>query len=352
MQTDLFPQTTPESLTEAMVGKLQTNLQTNEGSYTRDLLSVVGLALFEGYKTLNKLLPIAFVDETSGEYLEARCAEYGITRKPGTAARVSLEFSGQNGTKIPVGTTVSTQGGLLFSTTEPGEIQEGKALAEAVSQQAGMACNVPPGALTRLVTPVGGVERVQNPKAAQGGADVESDESLFARLDQYRKNRAASGNIADYVQWGMEVSGVGAVQVLPIWNGPGTVKVILAGDDKKPVDSAIVQSCQEHMERVRPIGAQVTVESAGTFSVSVAAALQLAEGAVLETVKAEFLKKLEEYFQELALQKNTVPYNRVAFLLLSIPGVDNFTALSLNQGEADLTIPSGSVPVLGEADIS
>ena len=45
-----------------------------------------------------------------------------------------------------------------------------------------------------------------NPKAAQGGADVESDESLFARLDQYRKNRAASGNIADYVQWGMEVS--------------------------------------------------------------------------------------------------------------------------------------------------
>ena len=63
-------------------------------------------------------------------------------------------------------------------------------------------------------------------------------------------------------------------------------------------------------------------------------------------------QKLEEYFQELALQKNTVPYNRVAFLLLSIPGVDNFTALSLNQGEADLTIPSGSVPVLGEADIS
>ena len=145
---------------------------------------------------------------------------------------------------------------------------------------------------------------------------------------------------------------MGAVQVLPIWNGPGTVKVILAGDDKKPVDSAIVQSCQEHMERLRPIGAQVTVESAGAFSVSVAAALQLAEGAVLETVKAEFLKKLEEYFQELALQKNTVPYNRMAFLLLSIPGVDNFTALSLNQGEADLTIPSGSVPVLGEADIS
>ena len=352
MQTDLFPQTTPESLTEAMVGKLQTNLQTNEGSYTRDLLSVVGLALFEGYKTLNKLLPIAFVDETSGEYLEARCAEYGITRKPGTAARVSLEFSGQNGTKIPVGTTVSTQGGLLFSTTEPGEIQEGKALAEAVSQQAGMACNVPPGVLTSLVTPVGGVQSVTNLEAARGGADEESDKSLFSRLDQYRKNRAASGNIADYVQWGMEVSGVGAVQVLPIWNGPGTVKVILAGDDKKPVDSAIVQSCQEHMERLRPIGAQVTVESAGAFSVSVAAALQLAEGAVLETVKAEFLKKLEEYFQELALQKNTVPYNRVAFLLLSIPGVDNFTALSLNQGEADLTIPSGSVPVLGEADIS
>ena len=352
MQTDLFPQTTPESLTEELVGKLQTNLQTNEGSYTRDLLSVVGLALFEGYKTLNKLLPIAFVDETSGEYLEARCAEYGIQRKPGSQAGVTLEFTGQDGTAIPAGTTVSAASGLLFSTTQPGEIQEGKGLVEAVSQQVGSGNNVPPGTLTSLVTSVGGVQQVTNPAAAQGGADVESDESLFSRLDQYRKNRATSGNTADYIQWAMEVSGVGAVQVLPIWNGPGTVKVILAGNDKKPVDAAIVQNCQSHMETVRPIGAQVTVESAGAFSVSVAAVLQLAEGAALETVKTEFLKKLEEYFQELALQKDTVPYNRVAFLLLSIPGVDNFTALSLNGGEADLSIPKGSVPVFGEADIS
>ncbi|MCI9576971.1 MAG: baseplate J/gp47 family protein [Clostridiales bacterium] len=348
MQTDLFPQTTPESLTQEMVESLSTNLQTNEGSYTRDLLATVGLALFGAYKTLNKMLAISFVNETSGEYLEARCAEYGITRKPGAPASVTLEFTGKNGTIIPAGTTVSTEGGILFSVEEAKRISNDVVEVPAVSQNAGSEYNVPANTLVTLVTPVSGVQQVTNPAAAEGGADEETDESLFSRLDQYRKNRATSGNIADYLAWAMETPGVGAARVFPIWNGPGTVKVILVGDDKKPVDAAIVQSCLEHIETVRPIGAQVTVESAGAFTVDVAASVQLAEGAVLETVKTEFFKKLEEYFQELALQKDMVPYNRVAFLLLSIPGVDNFTALTINKTKDNLIIPNGSVPVLGE----
>ena len=348
MQTDLFPQTTPESLTQEMVENLSTGLQTNEGSYTRDLLAAVGLALFGAYKTLNKMLPISFVDETSGEYLEARCAEYGIMRKSGTPASVLLEFTGQNGTIIPAGTTVSTQGGLLFSVEEPQRISDDVVQVPAISQNVGTEYNVPANTLSTLVTPVSGVQQVTNPQAAEGGADQETDESLFSRLDQYRKNRATSGNVADYLAWAMETPGVGVAKVFPVWNGPGTVKVILVGDDKRPVDAAIVQSCLEHIETVRPIGAQVTVESAGAFAVDVAASVQLAEGVVLETVKAEFFKKLEEYFQELALTKDTVPYNRVAFLLLSIPGVDNFTALTVNQTTENLTIPNGCVPVLGE----
>lgn len=348
MQVDLFPQTTPESLTQEMVENLSTNLQTNEGSYTRDLLAAVGLELFGAYKTLNKMLAVSFVDETSGEYLEARCAEYGLARKPGTPASVLLEFTGQDGTIIPAGVTVSTQGGLLFSTEESKTIADATAQVLAVSQNAGTEYNVPENTLVTLITPISGVQQVTNPEPAQGGADEETDESLFSRLDQYRKNRATSGNVADYLAWAMETPGVGAARVLPIWNGPGTVKVILVGDDKKPVDAAIVQSCLEHIETVRPIGAQVTVESAEAFTVDVAASVQLADGAVWETVKTEFFRKLEEYFQELALTKDTVPYNRVAFLLLSIPGVDNFTALTINKTTDNLIIPNGSVPVLGE----
>lgn len=352
MQIDLYPTITPESLTEDMVSRLRTNLQTNEGSYTRDLLAAVGVELFEIYKALNRLLPIAFVDETSGEYLETRCAEYGITRKPGTAARVELEFSGQDGAEIPAGTTVGTPGGLLFSTEQAGRIQQAAVKLPAVAQEVGAAYNVPPGTLTTLLTPVSGVRAVSNPEAAQGGSEEESDAALFSRLDQYRKNRAASGNVADYTGWALQVSGVGAAQVLPLWNGAGTVKVLLAGEDKKPVDTEIVAACARHIESVRPIGAAVTVESAGAFPVAVKAVLQLESGAVLERVKTEFQSQLEAYFRELALQKSTIPYNRVAFLLLSIAGVENFTELTLNQLDENLTIPAGSVPVLGEVDVT
>ena len=317
MQTDLFPQTTPESLTQEMAESLSTGLQTNEGSYTRDLLAAVGLALFGAYKTLNKMLPISFVDETSGQYLEARCWEYGITRKPGTPASVLLQFTGKNGTIIPVGTTVSTQGGVLFSVEKPKRIDDDVIEVLAVSQELGSECNVLANTLTTLVTPVSGVQQVTNPQAAEGGADEETDESLFSRLDQYRKNRATSGNVADYLAWAMQTPGVGAAKVLPIWDGPGTVKVLLVGDDRKPVDAAIVQSCLEQIEAVRPIGAQVTVASAEAFPVDVAASVKLADGAILETVKTAFFEKLEEYFEELSFTKDTVPYNRVAFLLLS-----------------------------------
>ena len=120
---------------------------------------------------------------------------------------------------------------------------------------------------------------------------------------------------------------MGAVQVLPIWNGPGTVKVILLGTHKKPVDSAIVQSCQEHMERVRPIGAQVTVESAGDFFGQRGRRPAIGGRRRAGNGESRVSQKTGGIFPGTCSAKVILSHNRVAFLLLSIPGVDNFTAL-------------------------
>ena len=352
MDFDLFPGITPETITEEMIQALQTNLQTNEGSYTRDILSSLALSLYNAYKTMNRLIPLSFVDETSGEYLVARAGEYGITRKDGTASSVSLEFAGQNDTEIPKGTTVGTAGGLLFSTDETVKILEGKAAAPATSQGIGEIYNLPPDTILNIVTPVSGLQSVRNPTAAIGGSDPESDESLYNRLDLYRKQKATSGNVADYEQWALSVPGVGAVQVLPLWDGNGTVKVMIASPEKKPVDEDIVSDCKEYIESVRPIGASVTVESAAALTVSISAVVVLAESAVLETVKTDFSAQAEEYLQSIALEKDTVPYNRLAFLLLNVEGIENFTSFSINGAEEDIPISSGFVPVLGEVEIT
>ena len=52
------------------------------------------------------------------------------------------------------------------------------------------------------------------------------------------------------------------------------------------------------------------------------------------------------------LTEKYVRYNRVLALLLTIPGVENFSALTINGGTEDLIIPAGSIPVVEEVSVT
>lgn len=65
-----------------------------------------------------------------------------------------------------------------------------------------------------------------------GGEDTEGDSSLLNRYYAKVRSPGTSGNRADYLIWALDIPGVGAAQVQPLWNGPGTVKVVIIGTDK------------------------------------------------------------------------------------------------------------------------
>ena len=48
----------------------------------------------------------------------------------------------------------------------------------------------------------------------------------------------------------------------------------------------------------------------------------------------------------------TLIYNRVLAILLNIPGVENFSALTVNGGTADVTIQARQIPVLEEVTVT
>lgn len=100
-----------------------------------------------------------------------------------------------------------------------------------------------------------------------------------------------SGNEAHYKEWALSVNGVGAVRVTPLWRGPGTVLVLIAGFDRRPVDDAIVADCAKHIQTQRPVGADVTVASA--VAVEVDARVVLTSSASLSAVEAAFTARLE-----------------------------------------------------------
>ena len=91
------------------------------------------------------MLPIVYPTEASGEYLDIRCAYYGVTRKVGTAAKVALTVSGQDGVQVPKGSAFLTVAGVRFLTDAAAVIADGLAQIAAVAAEAGITGNVAAG---------------------------------------------------------------------------------------------------------------------------------------------------------------------------------------------------------------
>lgn len=328
------------------------NLDTREGSFTDDMISAVAFEISKTFQSLDAIVPIAYVDETSGAYIDMRCGEYGITRKAGTKAAVTLTITGVSGTVIPAGKVFVTSDGYQFTTDAAATIAAGTASSAASASAIGAAYNVAAGTITGQLQNLSGVTSVTNADAAEGGADAETDSALVARLYAFLQNTATSGNVAHYQQWALSVEGVGAAKVTPIWDGAGTVKVLIVGADREPVDSAIVDNCSAYIETQRPIGATVTVISASGLTVNVAAAVTIDSTTTKVKVQTAFAVALDEYLKSIAFSKYTLIYNRVANMLMDIDGVTDYSVLTVNGGTVNVTIGADAVPVLGTVVVS
>lgn len=343
----MYEDLTVEEIKADILGRLPTDIDTREGSFVNDMVSAVAYEIWKLYQSLDAVIPIAFVDETSGEYIDKRCAEYGITRKAGTKATVTLTIAGTDGTVIEAGKIFMTSDGLQFETDEDVTITNGTAIVTATAAEIGENYNVDAGTITKQLISQSGITSVNNDEPAAGGTDPETDEALVKRLYDFLQNPATSGNVAHYRKWALEVDGVGGAKVFPLWNGAGTVKVLIVGDDKEPVDSAIVAKCAAHIEENRPIGATVTVESAEGLKINVSATVVLDSSTTIEEVKKKFEAALDEYLKSIAFEKYTLVYNRIAYMLLDINGVVDYTLLTVNNGTENITIADNQVPVLG-----
>ena len=135
-------------------------------------------------------------------------------------------------------------------------------------------------------------------EAADGGADAESDTSLYARIVYRRLHPSTSGNESHYIEWALSCEGIGAVKVTRLWNGPGTVRVLVTGYDYLPVDDDLVAECAAYIETQRPAGAGVTVCSAGAMGIDVTATVTTTGAVTAAQVQEKFEEALKEYLAE------------------------------------------------------
>nr|WP_317324453.1 baseplate J/gp47 family protein [uncultured Flavonifractor sp.] len=352
----LNAEVTPERIKAELMARLSASgleIDTREGSYTDLIYAEAAYQIYKAWQQLRVLLAAAVPGPDSGPYLDYFGGQYGMVRTPAATAHAVLTFRGENGAAVPAGTVCLTGSGLRFTTDTRATVSGGTAEVPATAEAAGEIYNVPSGTVTRFLVTMPGVESVTNADPAQGGADAESDTSYYERIHTRLSKPVASGNMYYYEQLARQTPGVGQAKTIPLWNGPGTVKVVVASADKQPVDGLIVTQAQQLLDEGRVIGAEVTAVSAAALKVTVAATCTLEGGVLPAAVEAQLATQLREMFETMEFGTDApIRLNQVALRLLSCDGVVDYTQLKINGKAANLAKTVEQVPVLQTVTIT
>lgn len=323
------------------------------GSFMWDALAPAANEMAKQYIEIRSNLAKAFVQTSFDEFLDMKAEEFGLTRKQGNHALAKVEFKGLANTYIPANFLVQTGSDLRFRTiTELTIEQTGSVVGYVKADDIGNQYNVPKGTINQIPVALTGLTSINNIEEASGGSGIETDDELSQRILIKAKTPATSGNANHYRIWAMNNEAVGDAKVYPIWKGPGTVKVLIININKEPANELIVKEVKDYIEQERPIGATVTVESAKALDVNIEANISTTNDANMDSIKLNFLKRLDEYLKSIALKNNYVSLARVGSILLSVEGVADYSMLKINNSAANLQIGDDYVAVLGGVTIN
>lgn len=330
------------SILERLKARIETEADRREGTWTADNLQAVANELARIYsEDIESILPQAFVATATGSNLDSACSDYGITRRAATFAEVVVELQGEPGTYYWVQLYA---GNITFVVPDSFSIPiEGIVKVRAVCTQAGDIGNVAAGSINKADTTR--ITKVVNALAASGGYDTESDDSLRERTLEHIRTPANSGNIAHYVQWAKEVSGVSKVKVYDIARGPGTVDVVIIADGNEPAPQKLIEAVEENIETQRPIGADVLVVSGQAVDLFVVAEVVVKKGYTAESIQNSLSRLLDEHCGHIAFQSQIISYLGMVNLLFDCPGVVDVTSFAINGESKSIRLSNRQFPV-------
>jgi len=200
-------------------------------------------------------------DTAELEFLERWCSIWGVSRKAAAVATGSVTFAVQAGSVIPSGTLLQALDGVQYQTTADATITAPTATAPVSAVVAAAAGNRATGQSLSLVSPVVGIQTTATAGELSGGADIETDDALRARLLARIQQPPHGGASYDYTGWALEVSGVTRAWVYQAELGLGTVTVRFVRDlDATLIPDAVeVAAVQAYIDARRPVTAQVMV---------------------------------------------------------------------------------------------
>lgn len=187
----------------------------SKGSVLRSIIEALALALEDVQVTGYEM----FLDSL----MRVRDNVFAFSRKGGVKSTIStLIFNRDVNSEItgiisiPVGTLITTESGIVFSTSAVATIADGVNASMAIPSVAeivGVSGNVGIGMVINLVNNIPGVSGCNNTVAALGGSDLESD-SLYDRRFRIFIEGLGKVNVAGIVSKALSINGVNDAKIV------------------------------------------------------------------------------------------------------------------------------------------
>lgn len=348
-----------ETIHDRMLDVIPDNIDKTEGGFAYDFTMPAAIEKASAMEVLNQVIQLFFPEWSAGEFLDKLGANVGLTRKAATVAEATVQITGTAGTLIEAGFLFSTAATAIsenveFETLEDVVLDEnGEGEVAVRCTQAGMIGNVSAQSITLMVDPLEDIESVTNALAATGGTDEEDDDVFRQRImDRERDNDSSFvGCDADYKRWALEINGVGTAIVVPEWDGPGTVKLIVMDSNGAPATATIIANVYNHIispedrqERLAPIGATLTVVTASVMALTITASIMKEPDIEVEDITAAFKTNLATCFEE-AMADGVLRWTKVGAALSKTKGIIDYENLLINGSADNIEVSLDEYPV-------
>lgn len=377
---DNLQQYTYEYLMELALSFVPDDRDKRQGSVIYDALAPFCQVLAAGAIQLRQFYTQTYAVTATGEDLDNRVAEQGITRFAATHAVRKITVADEDGNPVvlPLGarfSTVSSTSPVNYTITAQ-YVEDGVAVPgsyEATCEELGVVGNEYSGNLINI-TFVQGLASATMTSILVPARNQETDDELRERYFDTLNQKAFGGNIADYREKVMGLDGVGAVQIYPVWNGGGTVKLSIVDPTYGRCSLEFISSIQNEIDPenaageqgsglgIAPIGHKVTVVTPDEVTINVTANVVLGTNYTKGQVETPIKEALASYIQSLrqswadATDLNEyscdVFVSRMSAAIVNVPGVSNVTGVTLNGQAQDIELTENGqiqqLPKLGE----
>lgn len=365
----IFEENTFEKVLERNLDRISDEFDKREGSVIYDAIAPMAIEISLLYSYLDFLFKNAFGDTANRYWLIERAKERGIEPYKATNAVIIGRFDA----KLNIGDRFFIDD-IYYTVSKLQKEEKGMFFYELICNEKGRVGNLKGGKLTPTRT-IRNLNLAEIYKLAILGEDEEGTEDFRQRYFETIKSIAYGGNIDDYRKKVKDIDGVGLVKVIPVWNGGGTVKLIITDSEFKEPTSELISKVQEIIDPIpfhqkgvgiAPIGHYVTVVGAKLKKINITCEILKSRNSNLEEIKREVKSDVEEYFKGQREKwgtyekvdsniyvENDIRLAKITSIVLNVADVIDYETIKFTDTDKKIfELSEDELPVLGDVIVT